>query len=554
MPLRIVLIGSSTAAGTGAEPMEYAWANRYRAYLQELDPAHELINLGLGGQQTFHLLPTGHKPRSARPLPDPERNITQALSLQPDAVIVQLPSNDAAAHYGPEEQLANFDLILQTALGAGVPAWFCTPQPRRFAPEQVLIQTRLKDAMLERYGPLAINVWDCLATPEGFLQEICDCGDGAHLSNVGHERVFEHVQKSDLPAALALAQGQPDYWMRQFGFLFADQKKPKRPLVKAFNPNYWHQVLALPRLFRLPNLAIVLLSQWLPYWYVLRPAILKAGGMPALDERAFGLIAAATVLATLAGYVINDYYDREIDAINRPERVVVGRLIPSGIVLMLYLGLTVLVHLLALRIYALQPEPRSFWPLIVFPVVSFFLFLYAWQMKCTPVMGNVLVSLMCGAVPIITLFPEERAIWLTSFREPKLIHEATTLVWVYAIFAFFTNLLREQVKDLEDFEGDAACGCNTLAVIKSPRVAKKPAGFIGLLVSVLIALLLFYWAQHGAPDWRLGAGAGLLLVPALLATGFVFFATAKRHFTWASRLVKIIMLAGLLLLLPNPNS
>jgi 4-hydroxybenzoate polyprenyltransferase len=310
-----------------------------------------------------------------------------------------------------------------------------------------------------------------------------------------------------------------------------------------------NQLLALPRLLRLPNLVIVFLSQWLPYWFVLRPAILRAGGIPILTEYSFGLIALTTVLCSLAGYVINDYFDREIDAINRPNRLVVGRHIPSGVVLLIYLGLAVLVHVLALRIYFLLPAPHSVWPVLVFPIVSFFLFLYAWQMKCTPIMGNVLVSLLCGAVPIIPLLPEDRSLWLASFQDQEGIHQAIGLVWLYATFAFTTNMLREQVKDLEDFLGDAACGCNTLAVLKGPRFAKKPASFIGLIVSVLIGFLLFFWSQTGAPLWQISAGAVLLLIPALLTTGLVFYAKAKRHYTWASRLIKIIMLAGLFLLL-----
>ena len=308
-------------------------------------------------------------------------------------------------------------------------------------------------------------------------------------------------------------------------------------------------MLALPRLLRLPNLVIVFLSQWLPYWFVLRPAILRAGGVPALTERTFSLIAVTTVLTSLAGYVINDYFDREIDTINRPDSVVVGRHVPSGIVLLLYAGLTVFVHLMALRIYVVLPGPKSLWPLLVFPIVSLFLFLYAWQLKCSPIMGNVLVSLMCGAVPVIPLFAEDRAIWLASFRMPEAMHEATGLVWLYALFAFMTNLLREQVKDLEDFQGDAACGCNTLAVVKGPRFAKKPAGFTSLTLTILISFLLFFWGETGAPDWQIGAGATLLFTPALITTGFIYGARGKKHYTWASRFIKLIMLAGLFLLL-----
>lgn len=309
-----------------------------------------------------------------------------------------------------------------------------------------------------------------------------------------------------------------------------------------------NQVLALIRLLRLPNLVIVLLTQLVPYWFALRPAILKAGGIPVLTERIFGLIALATVLTTLAGYVLNDYYDREIDAVNKPERVIWGRLLPASWALVLYAGLVVVVHGLAFFIDR-ELHPANHWPLWVFPGVSFLLFLYAWQFKCTAIVGNLLVSLLCGVVPIVMVFPEERPIWLTSFIQPNEIHQAVGLVWLYGIFAFATNLFREQIKDLEDFPGDSACGCSTLAVLKGLRFAKKPTIFSGLLVSALICFLLYFWQQTAAPDWQIIAGGILLLLPAVFATAAVYRAKTRQDFTRASTLVKVVMFTGLFLLL-----
>ncbi|MBL7784216.1 MAG: geranylgeranylglycerol-phosphate geranylgeranyltransferase [Saprospiraceae bacterium] len=309
-----------------------------------------------------------------------------------------------------------------------------------------------------------------------------------------------------------------------------------------------NQVLAIIRLFRFPNLFIVFLTQFIPYWFILRPAILRAGGIPVLDTTTFGLIAAATVITTLAGYVLNDYYDREIDVINKPERIIWGRYLPAPFALVLYSGLVILVHILAFAIdQALHPP--SHWPLWVFPGVSFMLFLYAWQLKCTAIMGNFLVSLLCGIVPIIILFPEDRPIWITSFVQPEAMQIAVSSVWMYGFFAFMTNLLREQVKDLEDFVGDSQCGCATLAVLKGPRFARKPAGFTGLTVSILIGFLLFFWYQTNAPRWQIISGAILLLLPALVATLVIWNARSKRDYSRASLLVKIIMFTGLFLLL-----
>jgi len=301
-------------------------------------------------------------------------------------------------------------------------------------------------------------------------------------------------------------------------------------------------------MLRLPNLAIVFLTQFVPYWFALRPALLKAGGIPVLTEYSFGLIAAATVLTTLAGYILNDYYDRQIDAMNRPQHAVWGRILPPSFALVLYAFIVAVAHWMAFQIDQTL-RPKDHWPLWIFPGISFLLYLYAWAFKCTALIGNLLVSVLCGLVPVVMLFPEQRAIWLTSFVDPDTVHQAVGLVWLYALFAFLSNLLREQIKDLEDFQGDAACGCNTLAVLKGPRYAKKPAGLTGLLLSIFIAMLLIFWQQTGAPVWQLGAGVALLFLPALFATIVLYKAEGKPDFARASFLVKVLMFAGVFLLL-----
>jgi 4-hydroxybenzoate polyprenyltransferase len=307
-------------------------------------------------------------------------------------------------------------------------------------------------------------------------------------------------------------------------------------------------LLAIVRLFRLPNLAIVFLTQLIPYWFVLRPAILESRGIPVLTGYSFVLIALATVLTTLGGYVINDYFDREMDAINKPDKVVWGRYLPANGALIFYACLLTIVHLIAFYLdYELRPPDR--WPLWVFPGVSFLLFLYGWQFKCTAILGNMLVSFLCGIVPIILIFPESRPLWLSSFQDPVKIQQASGLVWLYGLFAFSTNLLREQVKDLEDFPGDSACGCATLAVLKGPRFAKKPAVFTGLAVCFLIGILIWFWTETKAPEWQIAAGGLLLLLPAILTTVIVFLAKGVADYKRASLFIKMIMFFGLFLLL-----
>jgi len=214
LKIRIVVIGSSTAAGAGAEPADSAWVNRYRAWLQGINPANEVLNLAMGGYSTYQLLPSSLFPPKYRPAPDSLRNISRALSLRPDAVIVNLPSNDAASGYGLEEQLANFDKIIKKARSAGVLIWVCTTQPRNFSADKVLIQLLAQKALKETYGAQVIDVWEGLAEPNGLLDARYNSGDGIHLNNAGHAVIFEQVKSMQIPEFLRGVP--PRSWINRF--------------------------------------------------------------------------------------------------------------------------------------------------------------------------------------------------------------------------------------------------------------------------------------------------------------------------------------------------
>ncbi|MEO1448111.1 MAG: SGNH/GDSL hydrolase family protein, partial [Bacteroidota bacterium] len=103
--LHIVVLGSSTAAGAGASPVDSAWVWRYRHYLQSINPANQVSNLAVGGFTSYRIMPTGFVPPASRPSPDTTHNITTALTLAPDAIIINLPSNDVSSGYTVAEQL-----------------------------------------------------------------------------------------------------------------------------------------------------------------------------------------------------------------------------------------------------------------------------------------------------------------------------------------------------------------------------------------------------------------------------------------------------------------
>jgi len=203
-PLRIVVIGSSTAAGVGARPADSAWVNRYRTYLKTLHPTCQVVNLAKSGYQTFHLMPTGYQSPPDSNAPDTLRNITKALSLRPDAIIVNLPSNDAAAGYDAKTQLDNFEVIAFSAWMADVPLWITSVQPRNFDTTKIQTQYQVLHAMTKRYGDQIILLWDLFAKPDGTLDPRYNAGDGIHLNTKGHALLYERVVAKSIPTQLAL--------------------------------------------------------------------------------------------------------------------------------------------------------------------------------------------------------------------------------------------------------------------------------------------------------------------------------------------------------------
>lgn len=201
-PRRIVVLGSSTAAGVGPRDAEDAYVPRYAAILSRQFPDFTVVNLAVSGQTTYHVQPTGFVPPAGRPAPVVGQNITAALSLSPAAILVNLPSNDAAAGFSAAEQLENFARLAELAAAAKAAIWMTTTQPRDLDAEQVAIQRQVRDVILNRYGPRALDFWTPFASPDGGLRREHDAGDGIHLNAAGHTVLLDLVLRAGIPQAV----------------------------------------------------------------------------------------------------------------------------------------------------------------------------------------------------------------------------------------------------------------------------------------------------------------------------------------------------------------
>lgn len=198
--IKIVVIGSSTAEGVGASVPDSSWVNRYRRFLQKINPQNEVVNLAKGGYTTYHLLPSAFTSPEDRPSPDTIRNITTALAEKPSGIILNLPSNDSAKEWETGEQLAGFEKIIQPALREEIPIWVCTTQPRNFEKsEQIQSQYDVRDSIIVRYGDFVLDFWTAAADERGWIKKSVDSGDGIHINDLGHRLLFQEVREKVLP-------------------------------------------------------------------------------------------------------------------------------------------------------------------------------------------------------------------------------------------------------------------------------------------------------------------------------------------------------------------
>lgn len=198
----IVVLGSSTAAGSGASVGDSAWVNRYRNAIKGVNANNQVINLAVGGFTSYRIMPSNFSPPAGRPTPDTAKNITKALSLNPDAIIINLPSNDIANNFTINEQLFNLDSIVQMANAANVPVWVCTTQPKNMSATKMQLQANIKDSIYLHFGNYTIDFWTTLATSSNGLSSIYDSGDGTHLNDAGHGLLFSRVWNKDILTAL----------------------------------------------------------------------------------------------------------------------------------------------------------------------------------------------------------------------------------------------------------------------------------------------------------------------------------------------------------------
>lgn len=187
-----VVMGSSTAAGTGATP-GHGWVALLQA--EWLSQGATMVNIARNGAVTYEGLGATSSPVLNRPLPDPAINIDRALIQKPRLLIVAFPTNDVASGYSTDETVNNLLAIRATALAASVPVIVVSTQPRALSASKLLQLREIDARIAQEVKACFVAVRADLAGPNDWLAPAYDSGDGIHPNDAGHLLIAGAISK-----------------------------------------------------------------------------------------------------------------------------------------------------------------------------------------------------------------------------------------------------------------------------------------------------------------------------------------------------------------------
>ncbi len=302
--------------------------------------------------------------------------------------------------------------------------------------------------------------------------------------------------------------------------------------------------IAFLRLIRWPNLLFIAITQWLFYYCILLPSFYIANPPREniLNHYDCLLLSISSILIAAAGYIINDYFDLHIDRVNKPEKIVVEKIIKRRWAIIWHWILSSLGVIIG---FYLSWKLRNIFIGLSNLACVLLLWFYSTTFKKKLLLGNILISFLTAWVILVMYLCEFR---VHRFINPE-YHAALSRVYkfaiLYASFAFIISLVREVIKDMEDLEGDARYGRRTMPVAWGINASRLFA--TSWLMMLLIALvgIQFYILQY---RWWLVVifSTLFIILPVLRVIVRINKANGPADFHRLSGIIKTIMLMGIL--------
>lgn len=293
------------------------------------------------------------------------------------------------------------------------------------------------------------------------------------------------------------------------------------------------------QLIRWPNLVFIIVAQLLFEYCVIAPEFAKAAAIPNLHAPYIYLLAFSSVLIAAGGNIINDYFDVDIDVVNKPNKLIIGKYIHRHWAILYHILCSVVGIALG---FWIEFKTHTYLLGVTNLVCVGLLFFYSIYFKRKPLSGNIIIALLTAWTVLVVSFCEtNQFIYHITLNKQKI----TRLTFLYAGFAFIISLIREMIKDMEDLDGDRKNNCHTFPIVFGMNAAKVYSATWLIILCAMLLIMIFYVLQFG---WWIAAIYTLIfiLIPSLNILSGLFKANNSKAFHVLSSSVKWIMLTGIL--------
>jgi 4-hydroxybenzoate polyprenyltransferase len=293
---------------------------------------------------------------------------------------------------------------------------------------------------------------------------------------------------------------------------------------------------AILALIRWPNLVFIALVQMLVFLFIIpssseAASIFQIGGLSLLE---LGLLILSTTLIAASGYMINDYFDIRIDQINKPQEVVLGKLVSRKTVLIWHTIINLVALLLVLQL-ALDTQLRF---MLIQLTCIIALIIYSLSFKRHLFIGNLLIGILTS-LSILCI-----GIYDANFTVLGLEDANQKFFWLYIVFSFLITLIRELIKDAEDIRGDMSDGCRTFPIVYGINKTKQLVYFLFLLLFLIV--VAFVMKMYSAKPIMCAYYIIGIVIPSIVIMLKIKPAMTQTDFGILSRWIKWLTLSGIL--------
>lgn len=303
------------------------------------------------------------------------------------------------------------------------------------------------------------------------------------------------------------------------------------------------KLIAFFQLIRYKNLLFIVLTQLFFYGFIIRPSYEKLlNSSPLLHHDLFHWMLIASILIAGGGYIINDYFDLNIDSINKPDKLIVDKEISRRWAMMLHFIMSIFG--LVITGYV-SMKLNNFLLLLLNGIAVILLWVYSTTFKKKLLSGNIIISALTAWVIFMLFFSELN--WNTGKPIPEsnlALISIYKLTIIYGGFAFIVSLIREVIKDMEDEIGDRKYGCTTMPIVWGINATKV---FVAVWIIALFGALCAIMIYALFNTWYL-VSVYIILLLVFIFNIFQKLRKAKsiQDYARLTREVKILMLAGIL--------